>query len=122
MAAALLMVAGCMQRVAVDAPPKSVVFFTANSADLDDGAKQVLGHVVTDALANPARTVYVEGYADAAGSAGANQALSKLRVQVVADGLVARGVPAARIVQRPRGSAPGEPGEESRRVDVSFGR
>ena len=113
--------AACAPKPVVDAPPKSVVFFTNFSADLDGPAQQVIEHVSADALANPRRTVYVEGYANAVGSAEANQKLSDLRAQVVVDGLVAHGVPRTRIVLRPRGATGADPGLERRRVDVSFG-
>jgi len=112
---------GCMARMAVDAPPKSVVFFTAFSADLDNLARQVVNSIATDAVANPARTVIIEGFADKIGSASANQTLSQLRAQVVSDALVAHGVNKQKIVIRPRGATMADPGIESRRVDISFG-
>ena len=118
--AALLMGSGCMARYMVDAPPKSVVFFTANSADLDDGAIQAIDHVAHDALANPSRTVLVEGYATSIGTPATNQTLSRLRAQIVADALAARGVGRQRIVIRPRGPTDADPAFESRRVEVSF--
>lgn len=112
--------AGCV-KVGVDAPPVSPVFFTSFSAELDGDALRVIGHVVDDARANPARSVIVEGFADQVGSAAANKKLSELRAQVVADALVARGVDRRRIVLRPRGATKSDPGIESRRVDISFG-
>ena len=112
---------GCAPKSMVDAPPKSVVFFTAFSADLDGDAQQVVEHVSSDALASPRRTIYVEGYADQNGTPLANRKLSDLRAQVVADAIVAHGVPRSRLVVRPRGATAADPGIESRRVDVSFG-
>lgn len=117
----VLMAAACAPKPAVDAPPRSVVFFTAFSADLDGNAQAVIQQVASDAAANPRRTVYVEGYADSAGSSSANQKLSDLRAQVVTDALVAHGIARSRMRLRPRGAAAGDPGVESRRVDVSFG-
>ena len=113
--------AGCVQKGPVDAPPVSPVFFTALSANLDGPALQVIGHVVEDALANPSRSVIVQGFADQVGTPAANKTLSELRAQVVADAIVARGVDRRRIVLRPRGATQADPGIESRRVDVSFG-
>ena len=122
LAAVLLGAAGCAAKPPVDAPPASVIFFTAQSADLDQGAKQVIDDVAKDALANPRRMVIVEGYADQIGSSAANQTLSKLRAQVVADALATKGVNPAKIVIRPRGPTSADLGLESRRVEVSFSR
>ena len=120
--AALLGAAGCMVRAPIDAPPKSVVFFTSFSADLDSEAHQVINSVAADAVANPGRTVLVQGYADATvGTVAANRTLSQLRSQVVADALAAHGVNPQKIVIRPRGPSNVDPGIESRRVEVSFG-
>ena len=64
----------------------------------------------------------VSGYADRTGSTDANVKLSSTRAQVVADGLLAAGVAPARIVQQPHGAVGGDPGIESRRVELSLGR
>ena len=113
--------AGCAPKQAVDAPPRSVVFFTAFSADLDGDAQKVIEQVSAAAAASPRRTIYVAGYADQIGSTAANQTLSQLRAQVVADAIVAHGIAKSRVVIRPRGATAADPGIESRRVDVSFG-
>ncbi len=118
--AVLLGAPGCMTRSMVNAPPRSVVFFTANSADLDDGANEAIDQVARDAAANPARTVVVEGYATSIGTPATNQTLSMLRAQIVADALATRGVSRQRIVVRPRGATDADPAFESRRVEVSF--
>lgn len=120
--ALLLGAAGCAQKSPVDAPPESVTFFNPFSADLDDAAKGVINQISTDALAHPDRRVIVEGFADSIGAPSSNQTLSKLRAQVVADALVSHGVPPSHIILRPRGATQSDPGIESRRVDVSFGR
>ena len=119
-AAVMLGAAGCM--TPVDAPPVAVVFFTPFSADLDQEAKSVITEVAKDARANPSRTIVVKGYADSIGTPAANRTLSQLRAQVVADGLVSQGVSAGSIVQRPRGPTAADPGIESRRVEITFGR
>ena len=119
--AVLLAAAGCMLQGPVDAPPRSIVFFTALSAGLDDQAHTVINTVAKDAVANPARTILVQGFADRVGTPAANKTLSELRAQVVADALIAHGVNKQRIVIRPRGATASDPGIESRRVDISFG-
>ena len=82
----------------------------------------MINTVAADAVANPNRTVLVQGYADATvGSPTANRTLSQLRAQVVSDALAAHGVNPQKIVQRPRGPSNTDPGIESRRVEISFG-
>ena len=114
--------AGGCARQAVDTPPKSVVFFTAFSADLDGAAQGVIREFVGDAMTVPTRRVTVLGYADAVGSPESNRMLSALRAKVVADALVAQGITANRIVQRPRGATNSDPGIESRRVELQLDR
>ncbi len=109
-----------MPQVTSDAPAY-VVFFTPFSADLDDGAKSVIADASQAAQARPGRRVVVAGYADPTnGTAATNQTLTRLRAQIVADGLVADGVARDRIVLRPKGSLGGDPGVESRRVMIEL--
>lgn len=119
--APLLAIAACT-RPAVDASPKSIVFFTRVSADLDPDANVALDTFARDAKANPGRSILVEGYADRNGSPATNQTLSELRGQVVADALAQRGIDRSRMTMRPRGATSAEPGVESRRVELEFGR
>jgi len=116
-------VAACapMAPVTPDAPAY-VVFFTPFSADLDDGAKGVITDASQAAQARPGRRVVVAGYADrrVSSTPDTDQTLTKLRAQVVADGLVAKGVDRGRVVLRPKGSVGGDPGVESRRVMIEF--
>ncbi len=100
--------------------PAYVVFFTPFSADLDDGAKSVITDASQAAQARPGRRIVVAGYADRIGVPDTNQTLTKLRAQIVADGLVAKGVDRGRIVLQPKGSVGGDPGVESRRVMIEF--
>lgn len=101
--------------------PAYVVFFTPFSGDLDDGAKSVLADASQSAQAAPGRRVVVSGYADPTnGTAATDQTLTKLRAQIVADGLVADGVARERIVLRPKGAIGGDPGVESRRVMIEL--
>jgi len=114
-------VAACapMAPVTPDAPAY-VVFFTPFSADLDDGAKGVITDASQAAQARPGRRVVVAGYADRVGTRDTDRTLTKLRAQVVADGLVAKGVDRGRIVLQPKGSVGGDPGVESRRVMIEL--
>ncbi len=100
--------------------PAYVVFFTPFSADLDDGAKSVITEASQAAQSMPGRRVIVAGYADRIGAAATNQTLTKLRAQIVADGLVNKGVDRGRIVLQPKGSVGGDPGVESRRVMIEL--
>ena len=101
--------------------PAYVVFFTPFSADLDDGAKSVIADASRVAQAAPDRRVVVSGYADRTiGTPATSQTLTKLRAQIVADGLVADGVARERIALRPKGSIGGDPGVESRRVMIEL--
>ena len=120
--ALLSIAAACAPLAPVDAPPKSVLFFTAFSADLDAPARNVIAEFARDAKSAPNRPVLVEGYADSVGSAASNRTLSLLRAQVVADALVAQGIDRSRIVLRPRGPTTADPGIESRRVELEVGR
>ncbi len=113
-------IAACTAMPAEPQGPAYIVFFTPFSADLDDGAMGVIAEAGSAAQAAPGHRIVVAGYADRAGSTDANQTLSKLRAQVVADGLMAKGVDRGRIVLRPKGSVGGDPGVESRRVAIEI--
>ncbi len=103
-------------------PVSYVIFFTANSAEIDSPAQGVLSEAASAAKAASGRTVVVEGYANRAGTPQANDILSRLRAQIVADGLVERGVDKGRLRIRPKGATGGDPGIESRRVEIIIGR
>lgn len=117
--ALLLGLAGCAAPIR-ETTPSYVVFFTAFSADLDEPARQVITQAAQAAQASSDRLVRVEGYADSDGSTEANRILSQLRAQVVADALIARNITRDRIVLRPRGQQDGDPGVESRRVEINI--
>ena len=112
--------AACTAAPAEPLGPTYVVFFTPFSADLDEAALGVIADAGRAAQAAPGHRVVVAGYADSIGSAAANQTLSKLRAQVVADGLAAAGVDRGRIALRPKGLVGGDPGVESRRVGIDI--
>ena len=121
MGALLLGAVGCA-RPPVDAPPKSVVFFTNRSAVLDDGAIGPLDEFTKDALSHPRLPVLVEGYSDPTNTPQQNRALSQARAEAVANALAARGVDRSRITLRPRAPTPGtDPGIEGRRVELELG-
>jgi len=112
--------AACSTAPAEPLGPTYVVFFTPFSADLGDAALGVIADAGQAAQAAPGHRIVVAGYADRVGSTEANQTLSKLRAQVVADRLAARGVDRGRIRLRPKGSVGGDPGVESRRVEIDI--
>jgi outer membrane protein OmpA-like peptidoglycan-associated protein len=101
--------------------PRYVVFFTERSAQLDSPAQRVIAHVATRAKDDPSAKVEVAGYTDNAGSPAADVLLSKQRAKAVADALEADGVAASRLVLHGRGQTGGNPGVESRRVEISIG-
>ncbi len=119
-------VAGLLLLASACAPmpqaPTLVVFFTANSGDLDEPALAAVNRAADVARATPNRPVIVSGYATSIGTAATNQTLSQLRAQIVADALVSRGVDRSRVIVRPRGETQADPGIESRRVEISFAR
>ena len=79
-------------------PPRMLVFFNPNSAALDDPARGIVRDASAVAKANPSATVQVLGFASPeTGTVESNKALAQERAQSVADGLVAAGVPQARI-------------------------
>ncbi len=117
---ALAGLAACTTAPAGPEEPSFVVFFTPLSAELDEAAQGVVADAGRAAQARPGRRVVVAGYANRIGSADADQTLSKLRAQVVADRLAAQGVAPGRIALRPKGSVGGDPGIESRRVEIDI--
>ena len=104
-------------------PPANrfVVFYTNRSVELDQPARAVVRDAVAAAKSVPSAPVIVSGYADLAGSPDAAERLSLRRAQAVADSMVASGIAANRMQLRPRGAEVGEPGLESRRVEIRIG-
>jgi outer membrane protein OmpA-like peptidoglycan-associated protein len=119
----LLATASCaVVRPLAPAPaPGYVVFFDEKSADLPRDALATVQQAAAAAKAHPDEAVALIGYTDSAGSAAADSVLSEKRAKCVADALVADGVPAARITRQGRGQTHGEPGVESRRVEIRIG-
>lgn len=107
---------------AADAP-RAVVFFTLDSALLDETARQNIRETAEMARANLAAPVRVLGFAAPdTGTPAFNQTLAHTRAQNVADGLAETGVPRERIRIQTRGAVPFElMPTESRRVEIVVG-
>ena len=89
---------------------------------MEDAAEAVLVSAADWAKKHPDMPVTVASYADPYGSEKANTDFTRLRAQVVLDGLVANGVMASRIQRRGIGSVKfqSDP-QESRRVEIIVG-
>jgi len=99
-----------------------IVFFTADSAQLDDSAKNVIADAAVAAQRSPGTPVVVAGFADPTGGPAYNRALSEARAQIVADALRNAGVVSSRISVQPRGPVKPEGyATESRRVEIQIG-
>jgi outer membrane protein OmpA-like peptidoglycan-associated protein len=97
-----------------------LVFFDSGSDQLDPNAMDVVTFAARAArIAEPA-AVAVTGYADPAGEASDNQALSRRRADAVAEALRAAGVPAGGIRTAARGATVGSVDERARRVEITF--
>ena len=99
-----------------------VVFFRESSAQMEDAAEAVLVSAADWAKKHPDMPVTVASYADPYGSEKANTDFTRLRAQVVLDGLVANGVMASRVQRREIGSVKfRSDSQESRRVEIIVG-
>ena len=86
-----------------------VVYFTADSAGLDDSAQSVIKQAADLARSNPSASVRVLGFAAPdTGSPEYNHTLALARARNVADGLVAAGVAQGRVRIQSRGAVPFE--------------
>jgi outer membrane protein OmpA-like peptidoglycan-associated protein len=121
--AALPMLALAACQVPAQAPAsRSVVFFTADSAALDENATSLVSEVADRAKASPSAPIRIRGFTAPEGSPGFNRALAEARARNVADVLVAAGIDRNRIRVEPRGPVSYEliP-TESRRVEILLG-
>ena len=123
---AMLLLAFALSPVGVQdadqTPQKLVVFFQQWSAALDDNAQDVITHAADLAKTQPTAVVHVNGFADPTGSKRANELLTDLRAQMVADQLQSDGIDPKRIRQRGHGSVQyALTSQESRRVEISIG-
>ncbi len=99
-----------------------IVYFEKWSAAIDAPAQQVVLGVAKLAASKPKAPVTVTGYADVTGSGKANELLSQLRAQVVADLLEANGVAPERLHKVAEGSTEFVMSSlESRRVAIQIG-
>ncbi len=103
------------------------VFFQPWSAAIDANGASTISIAAKAALAHPTFPVIVTGSADSVGGEAANQDMAQVRAQVVADALVADGVPRPRIALvstgelASPGAAAGSYAQFSRRVLIKIG-
>ncbi len=109
-------------------PGPYVVFFDFDKAELTDQAKVVLANVARDAGSAKIERIFTSGHTDRAGADAYNDALAKLRVDVVAKYLIASGIDKGKILtadygeDRPQVATPdGQVERKNRRVEISFG-
>ena len=104
-----------------------LVFFAPWSAAIDSNGKAAIAIAAKNALSHPNDPVIVVGSADTVGGAAANTDMAGTRAQVVADALVADGVPRGRIAivstggLKAPGAAAGSYAQFSRRVLIQVG-
>jgi outer membrane protein OmpA-like peptidoglycan-associated protein len=116
----VLLLGACATSVA--SGQRYVVFFRESSAQMDDPAKAVVLGAADWANKHSDMPVIVASYADPYGSQKANSDFTRLRAQMVVDGLVANGVLASRIQRQDIGSVNFElDAQESRRVEITVG-
>ena len=82
-----------------------MVFFDTGSAHLTQAAGKIVHQAVKDAKAAGFKEYVVVGHTDTVGSAKSNDSLSKRRAAAVKAALIARGVPAKKIVIAGKGEA-----------------
>jgi peptidoglycan-associated lipoprotein len=82
------------------------VYFTENSAALDDTAKTTLDNQANWLSTYTAYRIKVEGFADEKGTPQFNMQLGQKRADAVAAYLTAKGIPAARLKAKSFGNAP----------------
>ena len=108
-------------RELVGQPPR-VVFFEADSAELDEPALAILADAARLARRHPEVPVQVRGFAGPAGGLAFNRELSERRAEHVAAEMAKRGVPRSRINVVGRGPVPFDAVPiESRRVEIVVG-
>lgn len=121
LAVAGVVLSGCFYGPDRDKRADFVLFFQGSSLALDPAATATLERAAAAARAAPELDVTVAGFADLPITPEANQILSRVRAQTVADRLVQLGVARARVTLSPRRALGGDPGLESRRVEIRVG-
>jgi outer membrane protein OmpA-like peptidoglycan-associated protein len=102
-----------------DLPDKYAVFFETGSALLSVPARNTITEAVRAQRLLDAQRIDLVGFADAAGSATANEALANDRALAVVEGLLQAGVPAERINTNAAAVASGgADAAQDRRVDI----
>lgn len=114
----LLSCASCSYGGIQDDRADYVIYYTGQSTTLDQEAATTVARAAQTASRLSSAGVIVAGYADDPGAPEANQIQSRIRAQTVADALLRAGVARDRIKLKPRRALGGEPGLESRRVDI----
>ena len=80
--------------------PDTVLFESGKAVLNVSASGPYLDRIATLLTTKTAKQISVEGHTDSVGNAASNQKLSELRANAVADALVGRGVPAARVTRR----------------------
>ncbi|MDM0078049.1 YidB family protein [Variovorax sp. J2P1-59] len=104
----------------IDGTPGLKVYFDTGKADLPGDFAAHAAAVISHLSTHTDATLIVSGFSDPSGSVAANKEMSKRRAMVVADALIAAGVPEDRIVlERPTDIiGTGTTDAASRRVEV----
>ena len=96
-----------------------VVHFASASADISTEDAAIIASVVEAFNAADGRNILLAGYHDPTGDAAFNRNLAKKRALGVRDALIAKGVPAERIIMRkPEQTAGSGTHAEARRVEL----
>jgi OmpA-OmpF porin, OOP family len=103
-----------------DLPDMYAVYFETGSALLSVLGRNTITDAVRALRLRDARRVDVVGFADAAGSAAANEALANDRALAVVEGLLQAGVPAEQINSTAARAAAGGADARDRRVDITL--
>ena len=74
--------------------------FDTGRAELKRGAERTITQLAEFLRQNPTRSIVVEGFTDATGTAATNQTLSERRAAAVGTALIARGISPARVTTR----------------------
>jgi outer membrane protein OmpA-like peptidoglycan-associated protein len=106
-------------------PAQFTLYFVEGRDEFTPESKKVIDEIFGEIARRPVPDVQVIGHTDAVGSNAVNDPLSRQRADVVRSGLVARGVPADRIVASGRGkrepavpTADGVAEPRNRRVEI----
>lgn len=106
----------------VSSEPPVIVFFSGDSAALEEPALALVRGAAATAARYPNAPVRVLGFAGPTGGRPYNVALSRARAEQISTHLTEAGVPASRIRVVARGPVEFEFAEmESRRVEIRFG-